>query len=305
VKGISLASSFQNTLAGPAVLSGVGVHTGAQVRVAIGPGACGTGVVFVRTDIDDRDSRIPARGEAVVQTRLGTVLGNAAGVTVSTVEHLMAAFHALGVDNAVVEVDGPEMPIMDGSAQAFVAAIEEAGLTAQDAPRQYIEILERVEAIEGEARASLAPADRFELSFEIDFASAAIGRQRVELAVDEASFRDELADNRTFGFLHEVEMLRQMGLARGGSLDNTLVFDGDALINEEGQRRPDEPVRHKAIDAIGDLYLLGAPVIGRYEGIKAGHGVNNALVRAVLARPEAWRLRTADGVTGTGYLSPS
>lgn len=289
----------QHTLAHAAVLAGVGVHTGAQVRLTIGPAPANTGVVFVRTDIQDRDNRVPARGEAVVQTRLGTVLGNAAGVTVATVEHLMAAFNALGVDNAQVEVDGPEMPIMDGSAQPFVTAIERAGLKAQDAPRRYIEILEPIEAVEGDARASLSPAPRFEMAFEIQFDSAAIGRQRVELLVDEATFRGELADCRTFGFLHEVEMLRQMGLARGGSLDNTLVFEGDALLNTEGQRRLDEPVRHKAVDAIGDLYLLGAPIIGRYEGVRAGHGVNNALVRAVLARPDSWRLRTRGQTAAT------
>jgi UDP-3-O-[3-hydroxymyristoyl] N-acetylglucosamine deacetylase len=291
---LALIGVCQHTLAGSATLNGVGVHTGATVRVVVRPAPANTGVVFVRTDIRDRDNRVPALGEAVVQTRLGTVLGNADGVTVATVEHMMAALSALAVDNAFIDVDGPEMPIMDGSAQPFVAVIELAGLRAQDAPRRYIEILEPVEAVEGDACARLSPAPRFELAFEIEFDTAAIGRQRVELAVDEASFRGELADCRTFGFLHEVEMLRQMGLARGGSLDNTLVFEGDALLNAEGQRRLDEPVRHKAVDAIGDLYLLGAPVIGRYEGVRAGHGVNNALVRAVLARPGAWRLRTAD-----------
>jgi UDP-3-O-[3-hydroxymyristoyl] N-acetylglucosamine deacetylase len=288
-----LTQGLQHTLASDAVFSGVGVHTGAQVRVAIRPAPADAGVVFVRTDVPERDNRIPARGEAVVQTRLGTVLGNGEGVTVSTVEHLMAAFHALGVDNAVVEVDGPEMPIMDGSVQPFVEQVDRAGLAAQDAPRRYIEILEPVEAVEGDARVTLSPAPRFELAFEILFDSAAIGRQRVELVVDEASFRAELADARTFGFLHEVEMLRGMGLARGGSMDNALVFDGDGLLNPEGLRWADEPVRHKALDAIGDLYLLGAPMIGRYEGIKAGHGVNNAAVRALLARPQAWRMRTA------------
>lgn len=286
--------SCQHTLGADVAFSGVGVHTGQTVSVVVRPAPAGSGMMFVRTDIQDRDNRLPARGEAVVQTRLGTVLGNAAGVTVSTVEHLMAVFSALGVDNAVVELDGPELPIMDGSARPFVEAIKSAGRQAQDAARRYIEILSPVEASEGEAHARLLPADRFEVAFEIEFKSAAIGRQNVDVAVDAASFQVELADARTFGFLHEVEALRQMGLARGGSLDNTLVYDGDSLLNEEGQRRPDEPVRHKAVDAIGDLYLLGAPLIGRYEGVRAGHGVNNALVRALLAQPQAWRYRTAE-----------
>jgi len=249
--------------------------------------------VFVRTDIRDRDNRLPALGEAVVQTKLGTVLGNGAGVTVSTVEHLMAAMCALGVDNAVIELDGSEVPIMDGSSQSFVDLLDHAGLRRQEAARRYIEILESIEVIEGDARATLSPASRFEVAFEIDFETAAIGRQRVELVLDKQSFCAELAGCRTFGFLHEVEALRQNGLARGGSIENVVVFDGDVLVNPEGLRRPDEPVRHKALDAVGDLYLLGAPLIGRYEGVKAGHGTNNAVVRALLARPTAWRIRTA------------
>jgi UDP-3-O-[3-hydroxymyristoyl] N-acetylglucosamine deacetylase len=285
--------AFQHTLAKAASLAGVGVHTGAEARVTLRPAPAESGVVFIRTDIQDRDNRLAAKGEAVVQTRLGTVLGNAAGVTLSTVEHLLAVLNALGIDNAVVEVDGPEMPIMEGSSQPFVDLVDEAGSVAQDAPRRYIEILEPIEAVEGEAQARLTPASRFEVAFEIDFKSAAIGRQKIDLAVDEASFRAEIAGSRTFGFAHEVEALRKMGLARGGSLENALVYDGDILLNPEGQSRPDEPVRHKALDAIGDLYLIGAPLLGRYEGVRAGHGVNNALVRALLARPEAWRTRLA------------
>jgi len=285
-------AAFQSTLQGPAIFAGVGVHTGAYTRVSVRPAAVDTGIVFVRTDVTDRDNRVPATGEAVCKTQLGTVIGNAAGVTVSTIEHLMAALAMLGVDNAVVELDGPEMPIMDGSAEPFVQIIDRAGRRAQDAPRQYIEILAPIEVVEGDKRATLTPCDRFEVAFEIAFDSAAIGRQRVDLAMDEAAFRRELADCRTFGFLHEVEALRAMGLARGGSMENAVVIEGDRILNPEGLRRVDEFVRHKALDAIGDLYVLGAPVIGRFEGLLAGHGLNNALVRALLARPDAWRLRT-------------
>jgi UDP-3-O-[3-hydroxymyristoyl] N-acetylglucosamine deacetylase len=285
-------SALQHTLQGPAIFAGVGVHTGAYTRVSVRPAPANSGVVFVRTDVTDRDNRVPVSGEAVCKTQLGTVITNAAGVTVSTIEHLMAALVMSGIDNAVVELDGPEMPIMDGSSAPFVQILDHAGRRTQDAPRAFIEILETVEVVEGDKRATLRPCDRFEVAFEISFASAAIGRQAVDLVMDEQAFRDELADCRTFGFLHEVEALRAMGLARGGSMENAVVIEGDRILNPEGLRRPDEFVRHKALDAIGDLYVLGAPMLGRFEGVLAGHGLNNAVVRALLAAPHAWRLRT-------------
>ncbi|MFC3079548.1 UDP-3-O-acyl-N-acetylglucosamine deacetylase [Phenylobacterium terrae] len=286
------ASAYQHTLKGPAVLAGIGVHTGAHARMAVRPAGPDTGIVFVRTDVTDRDNRVPATGESVVKTQLGTVIGNAAGVTVSTIEHLMAALAMLGVDNAMVELDGPEMPIMDGSAEAFVEVLDRVGLRRQEAPRRFIEILDTVEVVDGDKRATLSPAEGFEVAFEIAFPSKAIGRQRIDMAMDEAAFRSELANCRTFGFLHEVEALRAMGLARGGSMENVIVIEGDRILNPEGLRRPDEFVRHKALDAIGDLYVLGGPVLGRFEGILAGHALNNALVRALLAQPSAWRWRT-------------
>ena len=273
------------------IFAGQGLHTGCDIRAAVRPAGPETGLVFVRTDILDRDNRIPARGDAVTQTRLGTVVGNAAGASVSTIEHLMAALAALGVDNAIIELDGPEVPVMDGSAQPFVRLLDRVGLREQAAPRRYIEILESVEVIDGDRRVAFSPADQFEMSFEIEFDSDAIGRQRVDMVMDEAGFRAELADARTFGFVQEVEALRSAGLALGGSMDNVVVIDGDRVLNPEGLRRPDEFVRHKALDALGDLYLLGAPVIGRFEGVKSGHEMNNALVRALLARPRAWRER--------------
>jgi UDP-3-O-[3-hydroxymyristoyl] N-acetylglucosamine deacetylase len=202
----------------------------------------------------------------------------------------------LGVDNAVVEIDGPEMPIMDGSSLPFLKVLDRAGLRMQDAPRRFIEILEPVEVVEGDKRAALAPAPNaktgFEIAFEIRFPTAAIGTQKIDMAMDGQAFRDELADCRTFGFLHEVEALRSMGLARGGSMENVVVIEGDRVLNPEGLRRPDEFVRHKALDAIGDLYVLGAPILGRFEGELAGHAMNNLLVRALAARPSAWRYRT-------------
>ena len=281
---------YQHTLAGPAVFAGVGLHTGRRVRAAILPAPADSGVVFLRTDVKG-DGRIEARAQNVSNTRLSTVIGNAAGASVSTVEHLMAALYGLGVDNALIELDGPEAPILDGSAEPFVRLIDRAGRRRQGAPRQAIEILEAIEVTDGDKRASLVPAATFELSVEIAFDSAAIGRQRLDMAVDEDSFRAELAGSRTFGFLHEVEALRSAGLAQGGALENAIVVDGDRVVNPEGLKRPDEFVRHKAIDAIGDLATLGRPLIGRYEGRLAGHALNNALARAVLANPRAWRLK--------------
>ena len=286
------ASAYQHTLQGPAIFAGVGVHTGAYTRVSVRPAPADTGIVFVRTDVTDRDNRVPATGESVTKTQLGTVIENAAGVSVSTIEHLMAALVMSDIDNAVVELDGPEMPIMDGSSLPFVQILDRAGKRAQDKPRRVIEILDRIEVVDGDKRASLTQADGFEVAFEISFASAAIGRQRVDLSMDAQAFRDELADCRTFGFLHEVEYLRSIGLARGGSMENAVVIEGDAILNPEGLRRPDEFVRHKALDAIGDLFVLGAPIQGRFEGILAGHGINNALVRALLAQPRSWRYRS-------------
>lgn len=287
-----VASAFQHTVQGPAIFAGVGVHTGAYTRVSVRPAPADTGVVFVRVDVTDRDNRILASGEAVTKTQLGTVIENAAGVQVSTIEHLMAALVMSDIDNAIVELDGPEMPIMDGSSLPFVQILDRAGRRVQDAPRRYIEILEPIEVVDGDKRATLTPCDGFEVAFEIAFPSKAIGRQRVDVAMNARAFRAELADCRTFGFLHEVEYLRSIGLARGGSMENAVVIEGDRILNPEGLRRPDEFVRHKALDAIGDLFVLGAPILGRFEGILAGHGINNQLVRALLANPQAWRHRT-------------
>jgi UDP-3-O-[3-hydroxymyristoyl] N-acetylglucosamine deacetylase len=279
----------ERTLVAPAICAGVGVHTGQRVRLAIRPAPTGTGIVFVRTDITDRDNRIVVSGAAVVDARLNTMIENAAGVRLSTIEHLMAAFCALGVSNVIVEVDGPELPILDGSALPFVQLLDRAGFRRQEAPIRYIEILEPIHVTDGDKHAALYPCDRYEMRFEIDFDSAVIGNQVVDFVVDEQTFRDEIMSARTFGFAHEVAALRQAGLARGGSLENAVVIDGDDILNPGGLRMEREFVRHKALDAIGDLYVMGAPLLGRYEGYKAGHAVNNLLVRALLAAPHAWR----------------
>lgn len=279
----------ERTIVAPAIIAGVGVHTGRRVRLAVRPAPSGAGIVFVRTDVTDRDNRIPVSGEAVVDARLNTMIANGDDVRLSTIEHLMAAFSALGVSNAVVEVDGPELPILDGSALDFVQLLDRGGFRPQPTPQRYIEILETVHVVEGDKHAALMPCDRFEMRFEIDFPSKAIGNQVIDFVVDEPTFRKEIMACRTFGFAHEVEALRQAGLARGGSLENAVVIDGDDILNPGGLRMEREFVRHKALDAIGDLYVLGAPLLGRYEGYKAGHALNNKLVRQLLANPQAWR----------------
>ena len=286
------SGAFQHTVKAPALFAGVGVHTGEYTQVAVRGAGIDAGIVFVRTDITDRDNQVLATPESVCKTQLGTVIGNAAGVTVATIEHLMAALVMSGIDNATVELDGPEMPIMDGSSWPFLKILDRAGRRPQAAARRFIEIIDTVEVVDGDKRATLRPAMRFEVAFAIEFPTAAIGRQEIDMPMDEQTFRRELADCRTFGFLHEVEALRAMGLARGGTLDNCVVIEGDRVLNPEGLRRRDEFVRHKALDAIGDLYVLGAPILGRFEGELAGHGINNQLVRALAARPDAWRIVT-------------
>lgn len=284
---------LQHTLAATVHFEGVGIHTGKTASVALEPAPVGSGIVFFRTDVAGQDPRIPARADLVTDTRLGTVIANAEGVSVSTVEHLMAVLSGLNIDNVVVALDGPEAPIMDGSSAPFLKLIDRAGRRAQSAPRRWLEILSPVVVRDGDKSAALLPAENFELAFEIAFEAAAIGRQSLDLIIDEPTFRAELSEARTFGFLHEVEALRAAGLARGGTLENVVVIDRGQIMNPEGLRRPDEFVRHKMLDALGDLALLGAPILGRYEGRYCGHALNNALARAVLADPAAWRFTQA------------
>lgn len=287
-----LNDPYEQTTMAPAICAGVGVHTGRRVRLVVRPAAAGQGIVFVRTDITDRDNRIPVSGEAVIDARLNTMIANGDDVRLSTIEHLMAALSAMNISNAVIEVDGPELPILDGSALPFVQLLDRAGFRLQEQPRRYIEILKTVHVEEGDKHAALMPCDRFEMRFEIDFPTPVIGNQVIDFVVDEKTFRSEIMSARTFGFAHEVEALRQAGLARGGSLENAVVIDGDEILNPGGLRMEREFVRHKALDAIGDLYVLGAPLMGRYEGYKAGHQLNNKLVRALLAQPDAYRVVT-------------
>ena len=279
----------QQTLAHAVECVGVGLHSGLNVTMTLRPAPADGGIVFRRVDVDAGTGEIPARFDHVVDTRMCTTLGNKAGVTVGTIEHLMAAFAGLGVDNAVVELDGPEVPIMDGSAAPFVFLIECAGLVDQDAPRRVIRIVKDMALADGQAEARLSPADHLSLDCEIDFKSAAVDRQSLRLGMVNGTFRKELARARTFGFLEDVEKLRSLGLARGGSLENAIVVHDGRVLNEEGLRYDDEFVRHKALDALGDLYLAGAPLIGAFRGVRSGHAANNRLLRALFADPTAWR----------------
>ena len=283
---------WQHTIATPASCAGIGVHSGQHAGITLKSAPVDTGVVFVRTDVTDRNNRVPALASYVVKTQLNTEIANSSGVAVSTIEHLMAALAAFHIDNVIVEIEGQECPLMDGSALPFVQLLDRAGRRVQSAPRRFIEILDQVEVVVGEKMAALSPSDVFEVDFELRYATPVIGVQRIALEVTEASFRKELAAARTFGFKHEVEQLQALGLGRGASLENAVGIEDDAILNPEGLRMEREFVRHKALDAVGDLYTLGAPILGRFETICGGHALNNQLCCVLLARPEAWRIRT-------------
>jgi UDP-3-O-[3-hydroxymyristoyl] N-acetylglucosamine deacetylase len=285
---MNLGAIRQKTLKARISCSGVGLHTGRRVTLTIGPAAINTGIQFKRTDPAGLGAVIPARWDHVVDTKLCTVIGNGDGVVISTVEHLMAALSGLGVDNAMIEIDGPELPIMDGSSDAFVFLIECAGIVEQSAARKRIRILQPISVGDERSSASLLPAPFASIEFALDFANPAIGRQEKSVMVEEDSFKRELSRARTFGFADEVEMLRKAGLARGGSLDNAIVIGTDRVLNREGLRYGDEFVRHKMLDATGDLYLAGAAIEGRFRGVRSGHALNNQLLRALFADVDAW-----------------
>ena len=290
----SLASLRQHTLKSTIHCSGVGLHSGRKLTMSLYAAEADTGIVFRRTDVGDGCGEIAARFDNVGDTQLCTTLVNEDGVTIGTVEHLMAALAGCEIDNAVVEINGPEVPIMDGSAEPFVFLIECAGVVEQTAPRRAIEILRRVSVTNGDAEISLEPSSGFSINLGIDFDHPSIGRQDIVLDMTSAAFKSQICRARTFGFLHEVESLRTAGFGRGGSLDNAVVISADGVMNEDGLRFADEFVRHKALDCIGDLYLLGAPIQGRVHGRRNGHSLNNLLLRTLIADRSAWRLVALD-----------
>jgi len=299
------AATTQRTLKAAIGCVGVGVHSGRHVSLTLRPAAPDHGIVFRRTDLG-RD--LPARFDWVADTRLCTVLADPANpkVSIGTVEHVMAALVGAGIDNAVVEVDGPEVPILDGSASPFLFLIDCAGIVEQDAPSRVIEVLRPVRVTDANAFAELRPANfgaaSLEMAVSIDFAAAAIGRQALSLTLSADNFRREIAAARTFALAGDIARLREAGLALGGSLDNAVVVDGARVLNPAGLRSSDEFVRHKLLDAVGDLALAGARLRGRFLAHRTGHTLNNRLLRALFADPAAWRMVGAPPMSASTNL---
>ena len=278
----------QRTLKNVMRATGVGLHTGEKVYLTLRPAAANTGIKFRRVDLPE-PVVIEAKPENVGETTLSTTLVNG-GVKISTVEHLLSAFAGLGIDNAYVDVSAPEVPIMDGSAGPFVFLIQSAGIEEQNAPKRFIRIKKEVRVEDGDKWARFEPYDGFKVSFTIDFDHPVFHRDNQTASIDfsSTSFVKEVSRARTFGFMRDIEALRKMRLALGGSMDNAIVVDNYRILNEDGLRYADEFVKHKILDAIGDLYLLGHSLIGSFEGYKSGHGLNNQLLRELLKQKDAW-----------------
>jgi UDP-3-O-[3-hydroxymyristoyl] N-acetylglucosamine deacetylase len=281
----------QTTLRSHATVTGVGVHSGLPVNLTIGPASLDAGFVFVRTAPDGRDRQVRAAAEQVIATEFATVLGDREGPVVSTAEHVLAALRGMGVDNATIEIDGPEVPIMDGSAAAFVAAIDQAGIVTQSAARRCIQIVKPVQVAIGDSFGELRPyANGFRAEVDIDFTNPVIGRQSYVLDLSPERFRREICRARTFGCINNVAQMWTAGFARGASFENTVVFDDERLLNTEGLRYADECVRHKVLDVIGDLALAGLPLLGSYRSIRGGHKLNHAVLTALLSDRTAYRV---------------
>ena len=285
---------MQNTLKSSVVFEGVGLHSGVPVRMVVRPARANHGIWFRRTDILDGDVMVPALWDAVDRTPLCTRLLNNTGVSISTVEHLMAALIGCGIHNALIEIDGPEVPILDGSSAPFVRGLMKTGIKTQSAALWAIQVLKPVTVENDHARATLLPADRLEIEFHIDFQDAAIGRQSKNLNMANGAFARELCDSRTFCRQSDVDAMHQNGLALGGTLENAVVVDGANVLTPGGFRHADEAVRHKMLDALGDLALAGAPILGRYIGERAGHALTNTLLRALFETPDAVRMVKCD-----------
>jgi len=274
------------TIAREITASGIALHDGASVTMTLSPAPPGAGVIFERGDVA---AAVPARWDLVGETRLGTVIG-LDGASVGVVEHLMAAVAGAEIDDLFVRLDGPEPPILDGDALSYLTLLQQAGRCEQAMPRRALKVLKDVTADDGKGRATLRPAQTLSYHFEISFPSAAIGTQRFDFAFSRDGFAREIAPARTFGFVQELDYLKSIDRGHGASLQNSLAIDGDHVLNRELMRFPDEFVRHKILDAIGDMALAGAPLIGRFEGVRSGHGLNNALLKALFADPAnyAW-----------------
>lgn len=282
----------QHTVAKPVVCAGIGMHSGKAVHLTIRPAPVNHGIRFVRIDLADSPS-VTAHFNMVVDTSLATVIGYD-GFIVSTIEHLMAAFSGLGVDNALVEVDSYEMPIMDGSASEFVAAIKSAGLREQASPRYYFAVTEPISLEEGEKSMVIFPSDTFTVSCSIEYPHPLIQQQSFTADLDSRTFAKDISGARTFGFLEEYEYLKSFGFAKGGSLDNVVVLNREGILNEGGLRFPDEFVRHKILDCMGDLFLLGMPILGHVVAKRSGHAFNNAFLKTIFSQKQAWETRLLD-----------
>src|SRR2546429_4687109 len=281
----------QATLRSQATVTGFGVHSGFPFSLTLGPAPVDAGFIFVRTGLDEAAREVPAVAESVTATDLATVLGDREGPLVSTAEHVLAALRGMGVDNAVIEIDGPEVPIMDGSASAFVAAIDQAGILTQSAWRRFIEVLKPVQVAMGDSFGELRPyAAGFRAEVEIDFVNPVIGRQSYVLDLSPERFRREICRARTFGCMNDVARLWSAGSALGASFENSVVFDDSRLLNTEGLRYSDECARHKVLDVVGDLALAGLPLLGAYRSVRGGHKLNYAGRTALMADRSAWRI---------------
>lgn len=286
---------MQTTIKSPISFSGCGLHTGRFATLTIRPAAAEHGIWFSRTDVAVGDRLVPARWDAVLRSPLCTKIENGAGLQISTIEHVMAALAGCGLHNALIEIDGPEVPILDGSAAPFVRGIMDRGLRRLNAPVRAFEVLKEVTVSDGEASATLSPARGLSIDFAIDFDDAAIGYQRKSLVMNNGAFARELCDSRTFCRQSDVDAMRANGLALGGAAgENAVVFDGDKVVSPGGLRHGDEPVRHKMLDALGDLALAGAPLLGHYTGVRAGHSLTNTLLRALFVQHDAYRMIVCD-----------
>ena len=280
----------QQTLKTSISCQGIGLHGGVNCVVTLNPAAADHGIVFKRTDIFDKDALVPARWDMVHDATLCTRLQNNDGVAVSTVEHMMAALAGSRIDNALIEIDGPEVPIMDGSSKPFVQLIERAGIAPVAAPRRAIRVLKPVSAQDHNCRIQITPNDHFSVKFEIEYNNAVITEKSLDVKLVNGTFNETISGARTFGFMQDIDRLHAKGLGLGGNLDNVVIVDGDRILNEGGLRFKDEFVRHKILDCIGDLYLAGAPILGRVDASKSGHLFNNRLLRALFADKTAWEL---------------
>ncbi|MAI62518.1 MAG: UDP-3-O-[3-hydroxymyristoyl] N-acetylglucosamine deacetylase [Micavibrio sp. TMED27] len=280
----------QNTVAQKRTLNGVGLHSGKNINLTIAPAPENSGIVFVRTDIENGNNIIPALWDKVSDTQLCTVISNDEGVSVGTIEHLMSALRGCNIDNVLIELDGAEVPIMDGSAIPFVELVNDAGILAQQQKRRVIRVLKNIAVEKDGKRVELSPATGSVFGGEIEFDHPQIGAQKFETALINGNFVHDIANCRTFGFYHEGEYLQSIGLALGASLDNAIVLDREKIMNPEGLRHEQEFIRHKLLDAIGDLYLAGFAIEGKYEGFKAGHAMNNEILHALFADESAYEV---------------